>query len=132
MIKIIEDFRYRFERALSIRGVKPIDLANNTGISESTISQYRSGYSKPKDKRLAIIANALDVNPAWLMGFDVPMDRNAPDQVYSSGVTMELSRHESDLIGAYRAASADTRAAACAVLGIKGDIELSGEKSSIL
>ena len=73
MTKIVEDFRIRLEKALAHADMKPIDLAEKTGISQSTISQYRSGYSKPKDKRLVKIAEVLDVNPAWLMGLDVPM-----------------------------------------------------------
>lgn len=74
MIEIKEEFKYRLEKALSARNIKPADLARMSGISEATISQYRSGYSKPKDKRLVKIANCLDVNPTWLMGLDVPME----------------------------------------------------------
>lgn len=73
MIRIIEEFKIRFQKALEYRNLKPIDIARRTGISEATISQYRSGYSKPKEERLTIIANALDVNPAWLMGLNAPM-----------------------------------------------------------
>lgn len=73
MVEIKEEFKKRLEKALELADMKPVDLARVTGISEATISQYRSGYSKPKDKRLVDIANALRVNPAWLMGVDVPM-----------------------------------------------------------
>ena len=74
MIEIKEEFKYRLDTALAAANMKPIDLANKTGLSESTISQYRSGYSKPRDKRLVQIANALNVSPSWLMGLDVPMN----------------------------------------------------------
>ncbi len=73
-IEIIENFKYRLEKALTQRNIKPADLAKRTGISESTISQYRSGYAKPKEQKLMIIANALNVNPTWLLGLDVPME----------------------------------------------------------
>lgn len=73
MIKKVEEFKDRLNKALLIRDIKPVVLSKKTGISESTISQYRSGYAKPKEDKLAVIANALDVNPAWLMGLDVPM-----------------------------------------------------------
>ena len=79
MTKIVEDFRIRLEKALTEKNMKPIELAEKTGISQSTISQYRSGYSKPKDKRLVKIAEALQVNPAWLMGLDVPEEPQSPD-----------------------------------------------------
>jgi pentatricopeptide repeat protein len=74
LVEQISEFKDRFNQALSIRNMKPIELSEKTGISEATISQYRSGYSKPKDKRLYIIANALNVNPTWLMGLNVPME----------------------------------------------------------
>lgn len=79
MTKIVEDFRIRLEKALTKKNMKPIELAEKTGISQSTISQYRSGYSKPKDKRLVKIAEALQVNPAWLMGLDVPEEPQSHD-----------------------------------------------------
>ena len=81
MVEIKEEFRNRLEAALAHNNMKPVDLAKATGISESTISQYRSGYSKPKDKRLVVIANALHVDPTWLMGIDVPMK---PTPVYEA------------------------------------------------
>ena len=73
MINKIDEFKNRLNRALSLRNVKPVELAQRTKISESTISQYRSGYAKPKADKLSLIADALDVNPAWLMGYDTPM-----------------------------------------------------------
>lgn len=75
MVEIKEEFKIRFQKALDSRNMKPIDIAKKTGISESTISQYRSGYSKPKKERLVLIADALGVNPAWLMGLEAPMYR---------------------------------------------------------
>lgn len=73
-LEIVESFKYRLDKALAYREMKPADLAKKTGISEATISQYRSGYAKPKELRLMTIANALNVNPTWLMGLDVSME----------------------------------------------------------
>jgi len=88
MIEIVEEFRTRLNKALTIREMKPVDLAKKCGISESTISQYRSGYAKPKDQRLAMIANALGVQPAWLMGMDVPMtEHDSEDKAYARQLT---------------------------------------------
>lgn len=84
MTKIVEDFRIRLEKALTKNNMKPIELAEKTGISQSTISQYRSGYSKPKDKRLVKIAEVLHVNPAWLMGLDVPEE---PQENLAGGIS---------------------------------------------
>lgn len=48
------------------------DLADKTGLSKSTLQRYETGSIKnmPIDK-LGILANALNVNPVWLMGYDV-------------------------------------------------------------
>ena len=67
-------FRNRLDIALNERNMKPSDLAKASGISEATISQYRSGYSKPKYDRLVSIAEVLNVDPVWLIGMDVPME----------------------------------------------------------
>lgn len=74
MIEKVSDFKDRFNEALSIRNMKPVELSEKSGISESTISQYRSGYAKPKDDKLIALSNALDINPVWLMGLNVEME----------------------------------------------------------
>lgn len=94
MVNKIEEFNVRLNKALSFRNMKPVELSERTGISESTISQYRSGYAKPKEKKLAIIANALDVNPSWLMGLDVPMEMPIPK--------LELNEETQEAIRLYR------------------------------
>ena len=65
----------RIAKALSLRNMKQSELCQITKIPKSAISQYLSGAFEPKQDRLHIIANALDVSPVWLMGFDVPMER---------------------------------------------------------
>lgn len=73
MIEIVAEFKDRLDEAMARKDMKPVELSKLTGISEQTISQYRSGYSKPKKERLALIANILGVNPTWLMGLNVDM-----------------------------------------------------------
>lgn len=87
-IEVKEEFKYRLEKALAIRGMRPKDLAVKSGISESTISQYRSGYAKPKEKKLALIASVLNVNPTWLMGLDVPMEQYPVDYITNEGLVL--------------------------------------------
>ena len=61
--------------ALSIRGMKQSELCEKTKIPKSAMSEYISGAYEPKQDRLFLIAQALDVDPVWLMGFDVPMEK---------------------------------------------------------
>lgn len=112
MIQIKEEFKYRLERALSIREIKPADLARATDISEATISQYRSGYSKPKDTRLVKIANYLRVDPSWLMGLDVPMES-------SPAAAPSLSQEETAIALAYREADEGTKNSVAKLLDVK-------------
>lgn len=65
----------RIKRALRIKGMKQSDLCQITKIPKSAISQYISGAFEPKQDRIYLIAKALNVSEAWLMGFDVPMER---------------------------------------------------------
>ena len=50
------------------------ELAN---VSRPGVSEYISGRYEPSRSRIAEFANILDVNEVWLMGYDVPMERNA-------------------------------------------------------
>lgn len=65
----------RLKLALEIRNMKQIDLVTATGIGKSSISTYLSGEYEPKQRNIYKISKALDVSEAWLMGEDVPMER---------------------------------------------------------
>ena len=65
----------RISKALSIRNIKQTELCEKTKIPKSALSQYITGAFEPKQDRLMLIAQALDVDPVWLMGFDVPMEK---------------------------------------------------------
>ena len=75
MEKNTGELRDRLQQALSRRGWKAVDLVEKTGVPKGAISYYLAGKSKPKTDRLYIIAKALDVSEAWLLGYDVPMNR---------------------------------------------------------
>lgn len=66
----------RIRQGLEIKEMKQSDLVKITGIGKSSISTYISGSYEPKQKNIYKIAKALNVNEAWLMGYDVPMERN--------------------------------------------------------
>ena len=69
------ELKERLREALNSKRMKPIELSEITGIPKSMISYYLSGKSVPKADRIYKIARALDINEAWLMGFDVPKER---------------------------------------------------------
>ena len=65
----------RLALALSIRNLKQADLCAATGIPKSAMSQYIKGSFEPKQDRIFLMAKALNVSEAWLMGYDVPMEK---------------------------------------------------------
>lgn len=66
----------RIKAALETRGMKQSELVEKTKIDKGQMSSYLTGRYKPKQTNLHLIAEALSVDEAWLMGFDVPMERN--------------------------------------------------------
>ena len=104
----------RLAKALTIRGMKQYELCEKTKIPKSAISQYISGLFEPKQDRLHIIAQALDVDPVWLMGFDVPMEKgkeNSPSEP-------ELSEGEKKMLELFRLIPEDRQQEALELLRV--------------
>lgn len=73
----------RIAQALKIREIKPADLCKLAKVPKSSLSLYMSGAYEPKQNRVYDLALALNVSEAWLMGYDVPMEREStPDQLF--------------------------------------------------
>lgn len=67
----------RIREGLRIRNMLQKDLCDKTGIPKSAMSQYCNGAFEPKQDRVSRIAESLNVSEAWLMGYDVPMERDS-------------------------------------------------------
>ena len=76
MSLLIDTFANRLKYAITIKDIKPIELSRKTGISKTNISCYMSGKYEAKQDGVKLLADALNVNPVWLMGYDVPMERD--------------------------------------------------------
>ena len=66
----------RIKEGMELRQLKQSDLVEMTGISKGALSSYISGRYVPKQTNIYLISKALNVNESWLMGNDVPMERN--------------------------------------------------------
>lgn len=74
-------FHKQLIKAMELKGITQKELCKKTNIPKSAMSQYMSGKFKPKRKRTYLLAKALDVNEAWLMGFDnVSMERENKEE----------------------------------------------------
>jgi transcriptional regulator with XRE-family HTH domain len=70
------ELKDRLQEALNMSEKKPVDLVKDLNIPKSAISQYLSGTSKNMpSERLYSICKYLNVSEAWMMGYDVPMER---------------------------------------------------------
>lgn len=71
------EIKDRIKEAIETREIKQAELVEKTGIDKGQMSSYLSGKYKPKQRNIELIAKALSVDEAWLMGYDVPMEGGA-------------------------------------------------------
>ena len=71
----VEPCSKRISKALSLKKMKQADLCQLAKVPKSSLSLYLSGAYEPKQDRIYSMAKALNVSEAWLMGYDVPMER---------------------------------------------------------
>lgn len=85
----------RLKEIMEIKGLRQIDILNKSipycqkygvKLTKGDLSQYLSGKHLPMQNKLYILSQTLEVNEAWLMGYDVPMEpteekpyQSAPD-----------------------------------------------------
>ena len=53
--------------------ISQADISRKTGLPRSAISMYLSGQRTPRQDKMSQICEPFDINPTWLMGYDVPM-----------------------------------------------------------
>jgi transcriptional regulator with XRE-family HTH domain len=82
--KKVDSCGKRIADALNIKGIRQADLCKLANVPKSSLSLYLSGAYEPKQDRIYDMAKALNVSEAWLMGYDVPMERqeekNPPEE----------------------------------------------------
>lgn len=69
----------RIKEAMNDMNITQQELADRCKIGKSSISHYVNGTNEPGNKSAYILSKVLNVNPAWLMGFDVPKKLNKTD-----------------------------------------------------
>lgn len=65
-----EKFIERLNSILQKRNLSQADLSKMTGIRSSSISDWLNGKYEPKQDKISIIAEALNISPVWLIGYD--------------------------------------------------------------
>lgn len=76
----------RIKQLMAERNWKQVDIINNSKkfqeklgvqLGKSALSQYVNGVQAPDQKKLSLLALTFDVSEAWLMGYDVPRERES-------------------------------------------------------
>ena len=76
----------RLNQLMAERNWKQVDIINNSKkfqeklgvqLGKSALSQYVNGVQAPDQKKLSLLALTFDVSEAWLMGYDVPRERES-------------------------------------------------------
>lgn len=76
---------------------KPFQKQLGVKMGRSTLSQYVSGKSVPAQRQLYLLSKTLNVSEAWLMGYDVAIER-IPDE--KRGATTEIS-NQPEIVSIY-------------------------------
>lgn len=63
----------RIRALINELGISQTEFCNKTGIKKSALSNYLNGDRQPRQDQLDKIAKSFNINPSWLMGYDVPM-----------------------------------------------------------
>lgn len=92
-----ENTSIRLKKIMNDRNLKQVDILEmskpycmkyDVKMNKSDISQYVSGKVEPNQEKLFILAKTLNVNEAWLMGFDVPMKKEMSSAEAESDVEL--------------------------------------------
>lgn len=80
----MKSFQERLIYAMNKRNLKQSDLVKMTGINKGALSSYINGRYEPKQNNVFLLSKALNVNEAWLLGYDVEMDNNNQNIAFGS------------------------------------------------
>lgn len=68
----MNEFQYRLQKAIADRGITASELSRLSGVGKSDISNYINGVYVAKQDKCFMLAQALGVDPGWLMTGDEP------------------------------------------------------------
>ena len=110
----------RLKELMTRLNIKQTDIANASGLEKSVISMYVNGHRLPRQDKIAQIADAFNIDPAWLMGYDVPMMRNEYiEKKYSPDNAIALAGLDEDalnMISAYTKLTKEQQKSICSLV----------------
>ena len=94
---IIKD---RLTEAMNLRQMNITELAEKSGLNKSTVSRYLSGSCIPRTNAIGKMANALNVSPTWVLGYNVTMDG---EEIIDLDINKLSDRNQEKLFAYYQA-----------------------------
>lgn len=118
----------RLKEIMATTGMRQVDILNaarpfcekyGIKLAKNDLSQYVNGKVDPGQEKLTILGLALNVSEAWLMGYDVPMQRENDGQHVRGN---ELSKIQEEIAKCANRLTAEQAALALRILkSILGD-----------
>lgn len=69
------NFANRLRELMDIYGLKQADIVERIHIPKSSLSMYLKGTRSPKQDTIFALSEAFNVEPAWLIGYDIHMEK---------------------------------------------------------
>lgn len=70
----------RLRELMDIMGITQTDICAKTNLTKSVVSMYVNGKREPRQDKISQICEAYNLDPAWLMGYDVPMFKESNEK----------------------------------------------------
>lgn len=95
-----KDTSTRLQELMHIKNINQVDLCQRTGIPKSSMSMYLSG-ERTRDRTTISNCRKFNISEAWLMGYDVPMERT--DSLSDETLSQKDKRDILDIISSTKA-----------------------------
>lgn len=86
---IIKD---RLNEALKYRNINASQLAERSGLNKSSICRYLNGERIPRSDAIHKMATALNVDPSYILGYNVPMTADHAIELDEQKLLIEVDK----------------------------------------
>lgn len=111
----VKNSQQRIRELMDYYKLSQSDLCKRTGLQKSALSNYLNGDREPRQDQISLIADPFNINPAWLMGYDVPMflqtltDTEEAKKIRDAYINDTLSVEDRELLDLYHSALPEDR-----------------------
>lgn len=102
-------FAQRLSELLAKKNISQAELSRRTGVSKSSITHYIKGDWEGKQDAVYAISQAMNINEAWLMGYDVPMEKDIKEKNPTLGTEDGMDEIDKKFLELYRQLTPDQK-----------------------